>query len=378
MLRVRLLSEVQSPQPRVEPPIRPELDGRSRDSLVDLHIVPWALTNEDTPIHIQWRPEFDFDAATIAIPPGYVFVEFTNVSKVELKENKATIQRTDVEQSNLSRYFGCVIRRVTLPQEIRYEGNVEFSFTKGETVIRNEILKSRIFRPKLTFSETPAPVELTDREAGRSLPIHIGYRGFGDIQLRVEAIMGGQIVSEASTVALEILRRLWMYDTLPQEEHRDAQKPKVGVTPDYVKAIAAEVERILDTGEIPSEFFEEEVLADIKEWLTDIRNRDRFMDLLYSNTEDMLLNMLMELLDSHPASNVSLVTPKSKILTHIRAPLTNIVLRLRYRDLLKNEYEPVEVTINLVDKRTKGKAAVEVPIVITKWDDRPLMNVAGI
>ncbi len=79
------------------------------------------------------------------------------------------------------------------------------------------------------------------------------------------------------------------------------------------------------------------------------------MDLLYSRTEGMLLNLLMDLLEAHPASNVDLVTPKSKILTRIKAPLTDIILRLRYQDLLKNEYEPADFTIKMIDKRAKGK-----------------------
>jgi len=52
--------------------------------------------------------------------------------------------------------------------------------------------------------------------------------------------------------------------------------------------------------------------------------------------------------------------------------MENLRLRLRYRDLLGNEYEPVEVPIKIVDQRTQSKPVLDIPIVVEKWDDRPL------
>lgn len=101
------------------------------------------------------------------------------------------------------------------------------------------------------------------------------------------------------------------------------------------------------------------------------------MNLFYSRIEDMLLSLLVDLLESHPATNVRLVDPRAKIFTRIKTPITKLMLKLKYRDLLGNNYEE-QVPIEIVDRRTEGNSLLDLPIVIEKWDDKPLMNVAGV
>lgn len=77
-------------------------------------------------------------------------------------------------------------------------------------------------------------------------------------------------------------------------------------------------------------------------------------------------------------SNVRLVDPRAKILAQIKAPIEKLTLRLRYRDLLGNNYDSVELPIKIVDERIQAKPALNIPIVIEKWEDKPLLNVAGV
>jgi hypothetical protein len=63
---------------------------------VKLHIAPWALPNEAMPIHIRWEPQFDFQSATVSIPEGFDFVEFTNLDEVRLEGRKAIVDKSMV------------------------------------------------------------------------------------------------------------------------------------------------------------------------------------------------------------------------------------------------------------------------------------------
>lgn len=351
-----------------------------RSEPVKLHIAPWALPNEPMPIHIGWEPQFDFQTATVGIPEGFDFVEFTNLDKVRLEGRKAIVDKSMVGKGGTSSYFGCVICCGRIPKETSFEGMVVVSFVHHEQVEFSRELLARIFRPQLAFIDAPETIELKDGGTVRSLPLHLRYTGFGDIQLRVEATIGGNIVSEGGSIAFEILRRLWLSEISEKEEDETAAKKKenLKVAPQYVKAIADEVQQIVATGQMPTDMLDRGVLEEIRAWLQDTRRKRAFMDVLYSRIEDMLLGMLVDLLESHPATNVRLVDPRAKISTQIRAPIEKLMLRLRYQDLLGNDYDPVEVPIRIIDRRTQAKPALDIPIVIEKWEDRPLLNVAGV
>ena len=351
-----------------------------QSELVKLHIAPWALPNEAMPIHIRWEPQFDFQSATVSIPEGFDFVEFTNLDEVRLEGRKAIVDKSMVAKGGSSSYFGCVICCKQIPKETSLEGVVLISFVHHERVEFSRKLRAKIFRPQLAFIDAPETIKLKDSGTVRSLPLHLRYTGFGDVQLRVEATIGGNIVSESGSIAFEILRRLWLSEFSEKEGDQTVAKKKetLKVAPEYVKAIADEVQQIVDTGQVPTGMFDREVFEEISEWLQDPHRKQVFMEVLYSRTEDMLLGMLVDLLESHPATNVRLVDPRAKISTQIKAPIEKLMLRLRYRDLLGNNYDPVEVPIKIIDERTQAKPALDIPIVIEKWEDKPLLNVAGV
>jgi hypothetical protein len=347
---------------------------------VELYIAPWALPNEPVPVHVRWHKDFGFEKVKVVLPDGWSFVDFTNLDQVAIEGTTATVDKKNVSGSaESSTYFGFAIEHPQIPKDIRHEEVVAITFYESTKVIFSGKLTARLFRPQLSFVKAPESIVLTDASPATSLPLYLRYSGFGDIQLRVEARIGGRIVSEGGSLPLEILRRLWLFEKSGEKEDVKAAKRKAGmiISSDYVKEIVQEVQQIVESGQIPPGAFDKEALTEMREWLKDPGNKGRFMDLLYSRTQDMMLNLLVDLLDSHPARNVSLVDPRARIATEIRAPMEELLLRLRYRDLMMNEYEPVDVTIKIVDKRIKGKPTLNIPIVTDKWEDKPLLNVAG-
>jgi hypothetical protein len=346
---------------------------------VKIHIAPWALPNEAMPIHISWDPQLNFDTVTVSIPEGFGFVEFTNVDQVRIEDRKAIIDKSMIRGSSSS-YFGCVIRCERIPKETSLQSTVVISFSSHDRVEFSHELLARIFRPQLDFISAPESIKLKDGDTVRSLPLRLRYTGFGDVQLRVEATIGGNIVSEGGSIAFEILRRLWLSEISEKEEDQAVAKKKetLKVAPEYVKKIAEEVQQIVDTGQVPSDMLDREALDGVKKWLQDADRKRVFMDVFYSRIEDMLLGMLVDLLESHPAANVRLVDPRAKISAQIRAPIEKLTLKLRYRDLLGNNYDSLELPIKIIDERTEAKPVLDIPIVIEKWEDNPLLNVAGV
>lgn len=347
---------------------------------VELHIAPWALPKEDIPIQVRWKPDFNFRIVRVEIPEGFVFVEFVNVDEVKIEERRATVEKIKISRAERSTYFGCIVRCIQVPKATAHEATITFLFSEDSDVTLSTSVNARIFRPQVSFVQAPATIELTDESSVKSLPLYLRYMGFGDIQLQIQAAIGGAIVSEGGSVAYEILKRLWLSEISETEDKEHDQKKKVlKVAPDYVRNIAGEVQRILETGEIPPGTFDKEVLDEIKEWLGSSRVKNTFMDVFYSRIEDLILGLLVDVLESNPATNVKLTDPRARISAQIRAPVEKITLSLRYRDLMGNDYEPVEVAVKVVDHRVKGKsAAIDIPIVISKWDDSPLLNVAGV
>jgi len=347
---------------------------------VNLYIAPWALPRENIPIHVQWKREFSFQTVRIDIPEGFGFVEFVNLDEVKIQDRHAIIEKNNISKAEQSTYFGCIIRCVDVPKSTTYEAKIVITFYDDSQAKFSTDLKARIFRPQVGFVKAPAAIELNDDISVRSLPLYLSYTGFGDIQLQIQGRIGGTIVSGEGSVAYEILKRLWLSEISDVEDKGDNKKKEtLTVAPEYVRNIAGEVQRILETGEIPSGTFDKEVLEAMKKWLGSARVKNTFMELFYSRIEDLLLSLLVDILESHPATNVKLADPRTRISTQIRAPVENLTLSLRYRDLLGNEYEPVNVSVKVIDQRTQSKsAALDIPIVIDKWDDRPLLNVAGV
>lgn len=191
---------------------------------VKLHIAPWALPNEDIPIHIRWESGLEFQTVRINIPEGFAFAEFVNLDEVQIEGLSATVEKSKISRGDASTYFGCVVRYTRIPDGATHEGKVIFSFADGAQSKFSSELTARIFRPVLTFVNPPKSIELTDASKLRTLPLYLKYTGFGDIQLRVEAVIGGSIVSEGGSVAHEIVRRLWLSEISEGDQDANVEK----------------------------------------------------------------------------------------------------------------------------------------------------------
>lgn len=356
-------------------------------SKVDIsgYIVPWALPNEKMPMHVTWSPNVLFDKIHVKIPSDFKILDILNVDEAELKEHEAIITKVKAPIEGVPCYFGIVIFAPKIFEELKVAKRITIEFLRNEKTFYCLELYGRIFRPRLETLKFPREVELTDYPWKNKLPLNLRYVGFGDIELKIEATIGGRIVSMGESIIYELLRRLWLSDIIEKrmgkiekttDKERERRKRELWVEPAYIRKMAQELQEKVEKGIIPTEELDAEAIADLKEWLADVKTKDKFMEILYEKTEEMLLSLLIDLFEKNPTNNVKLKNAKTVIRTRIKAPVTELTLKLLYRDKIGNDYPPIEIPVRVRDRRTEVSGMmIEMPILIEKWENEPFMNV---
>lgn len=177
------------------------------------------------------------------------------------------------------------------------------------------------------------------------------------------------------------MRRLWLSENSPDETViiEDGMKRQISVDASDIRKITENLEKKIDSGDVSGvlEMIDEKDIETFKEWLSNVKNREKFSEVIYSRIEDLLLDLLSDLLDRYPTENVKLANTQTKIRAIIKIPIEVIKIFLKYTDTLENEYPLIEIPITVEDKRNgKNNTIIEIPITIEKWEEEPFMNVA--
>jgi hypothetical protein len=345
------------------------------------YIVPWSLPNEKMPMHVTWSSDVFFDKIQVKVPPDVVINDVLNVDEVSLKEHEATITKVKIPFEGVPHYFGMVVSAPIIYPELKVARKIEVKFIRGEEVFYCLELYGRIFRPSLEILDYPKEIDITDSGGSNRLPLSVKYTGFGDIELKIQADIEGKIVSVGESIVYELLRRLWQSDIVKKKRREESsdlksKKHQVHLEPSYVQQMAQILQEKIDQGIFPIEEIDSGAIRDLKEWLTDVRTKDRFMEILYQKTQELLLDLIVDLFEKNPTDNVRLANTKTVIRTKIKTPVTTVTLKLLYRDNVGNEYPPIEKQIQVRDKRSEtGPFIIEIPIHIEKWEDEPFLNV---
>lgn len=355
---------------------------RNKNNDIAGHIVPWALPKENIPVYVELPKSFTFDEIHIKIPPDLEFIDFLNVESVRINGQIVKINKLITSKSEEAPiYFGFIIRYKEIPKKLKIARKIIIEFYYKNRILKKLELEARIFRPKIEVTDAIEKIELTDEIEKVKAPINLKYIGFGDVKLKIEAEIRGKIVSHGESIIYELLRRLWLSDVLgiEREKEKEDKKRRIHVEPDFIREISEQIEKKIESGDISGilDFIDEKDIEDFKRWLSDVKTKKKFMGVIYSRIEDLLLDLLADLLERHPTESVKLASSQTKIKTKIELPIEIITIRLKYTDKLGNEYPPVEIPIRIEDKRVKKKGTIiEIPIVIEKWEEEPFMNVA--
>lgn len=333
------------------------------------------LPNEEIPIQIRWPAHMRPQEAHITIPPELKVVELLNVGSWERNE-----QQIDVNEFRKSSkdaefgFFGIILVSPIINQTKKaYPIVVELIYESG-TVERIEG-QIRVFRPMLELVDAPKLIELTDENAGKAeIRLDLCYSGFGEIQIKPEAIIDQMVVTERRSFMTELLKQLGQSlqePVIDDEEEIDTTKEimSFGLNPETQAQLFEEILRA---------FYEEPgLLGEIITLLQTPKSDKNFRQIIYEQIPTLALSVLEDFLRQHLTERVSLEVPSTVIVVSSTITLTSMTVRVHYRDLRRLEYPPVEVTIPIHDKRsTKIPVfSLTIPIHFGRVEEDPLLNV---
>lgn len=352
------------------------------DTGISIYVAPWALPKEDIPIHIKWPPNTPVSLVYVKVPRDFEVKEVLNTERYEIKEvnGNKVIKVFDVKKTSFSDaplYFGLVVSLNKIPNEIMYIGRIvaEFLDSKGK-MLRQLTVYARVFRPIIEVLKYPETVEIHDGKVTK-IPLHLKYAGFGDVTLEIEVTIGGKIISQGEAIVLEIIRRL--SEKSDHEKKYEDFRSRIRIQPAYVRNLAKKVREYL-VGHAPlPEFLRKENIEEIRKELLELEKQGKLMEFLYAQIHNLLIDLLIDLLERYPIDTVELTNPYINILTKIETPINEIILVLKYKDAIGNEYKR-SVGIKARDLRgvKRGKHPIELIINVEKWNSDPLRNVESL
>lgn len=322
------------------------------------YIAPWALPNEEIPTHLFWKRDFHYDTIIVTLPQDVIVKEFFNVESSEQEGSIITVNKLKTPN-----FFGFVVALEKLPKEQREKKQIRVDFLSQGEMVYSHVFEVNVFRPKLSLERPPSRMVFTDEtKISNLLNITLRLSGFGRIQIRTEISTGGKFRERAEPLYREIVRRMIT-------AFRTGEEPRTGgksirIDPLYLQRKAQEYIEKIEKGTPPFLEIDKEDFVDLRNWIIEKDNREKIMELISRHLENMLVDTLIFYFDKHPTDDVTL--PQGRPSTIIESATRELRIRFRYRDALMNEYEPVELTLPIEDKRTRKPKPFELPINL-KW-----------
>lgn len=338
-------------------------------------IARWALPNENIPMHFRIDKEITYDRIIIHLPEDFELVDTINISDFSVSGTDVIVTSTKKTKSFSGIFFGLVIKYVKIPESLKVGKDLRIEIVKGNVCLISCAMECRIFRPLLEIVNIPEKIMLTERNDLNKIDLHLRYIGFGDISIEIQALIGGDIVSQEDSLENEVILRL--YERMRNEEkYVNNNMAGLKIEQDFVDDIIAKIMKKIDSMELSAEPLSDEERHIFSECLKYIKKSENYRQIIYEETYNILLSILNDILERNPEENIELKGRQTSIKTKINAPLTAINLVITYTDLLNNKYQPLEFEVDVEDKLPSHKnTSITIPIKIEKIDANPFMNV---
>ncbi len=326
-------------------------------------------------MHLRIDKDFQFDQIIVHLPDDFKLVETINISDFSVFGTKIIIYSTKKTKSFSGIFFGLVIKYTGIPKKLKISKNLDIEIFKKDECLISCTMECRIFRPLLEIVNAPNKIVLVDGEESNKIDLHLRYIGFGDISVEIQALIEGDIVSQEDSLVYEVILRL--YERMSNEE-KYVNDDMVGfkIEQDFVNDIISKVMKQVDLDELSAESLNDEERYFIKECLKFIKKKENYAQIIYEETNNILLSILEDVLERNPEENIELKGRHTYIKTKIDAPVKVINLIINYTDLLMNKYPALEFAIDVEDKLlTHKNTSIKIPIKIEKIDAEPFMNV---
>jgi len=340
-------------------------------SKIEAEIAPWALPREEITMYVKLEKGIEFSKIIITLPKCLEIKDFINVVKHYEKDNLIVV--LDIGKSTLSKkdYFGITIASVEPFKDLAVKSKISIQLVEAngnETEIETF---ARIFRPLLEINKIPEQISINDIEES-TLPIHLKFKGFGDISMRIEGSIGGSLVSEGGKSVMDRLFHGFLREGLFDEEFEEGDGK--GIIIDKTKLVRAfdEFKAKLKDSEYMKELEQDkEIKREAIEWLKSFEEvkQEKFMNVLYDTMEGYMIKKLTDIFARNVSRHLQ-IDSGTNIIAEIKAKLTDLHLKIFYKDLAGNIYPPIQSTVKILDKREKDtELRVLIPIEVENVDE---------
>lgn len=333
-------------------------------------IPPWALPLEEITMYIKLQKKLDISKISIQLPDYFEIKDRINVE--DSKQHNNIIDIFKISKSHLSEYdyFGITIASTTPFDDLAVRGKILLSLHELNGNITKYEEYARIFRPLLTIDRIPDEISLNDgRET--TLPIHLKFEGFGHISFRIEASVDGILVSEGVTSVMDRIFQAFLHENMFDDHAENIQKKGISINRTKLIQDLDEVKNKLQDPEYLKQIYDGKITSKGIEWLQKLRTdqQEKFMGVFYDTMENYMIKKIADISERNVGKHLQLDFG-TNIKTSISTELTNLRLRIFYRDLAKNIYQPLETAIRIRDKRkNESQVRVTIPIEIAQVDE---------
>ena len=329
-------------------------------NIVSEYIAPWALAGEHIPFHFLWMPEPDLNNISVELPPKFSVVEVLNVGKYSSEQEGRRIV-IDCGSLKSNNYFGMVVRSMRKYRKTLVQFPINVSFISHDRVLAKRILKATVVRPKLKVVEAPEKLIIDDDVNPKKLfNLSVAHFGLGTAQINMRVTARAKTVSKTDSLYLMILQEL-CEEILEPKKHEEVEPVSRGFRLDerWLQATTQEIASRIMKGNIPLEM-KEEVTEKVLELLADEKDRERILRAIYTRLRRLLLGALLYYIDRYPEEDIDL--PYGRISTIFRSEVERLKIRFNYKDSIGNRYSPIQITIDVDDRRTNKEKIFQAPI----------------
>ena len=345
-------------------------EDNSRVSKIETFIAPWALPNEEVPLHININKTVPYSKILVEVPDHCIVRELINVVSYDKKHKKLEINEIGKNPLAKTDHFGVIMAFDKIFDELAVEIPIQITLMEENGKSKTVATKARIFRPLLEINEIPSDIFIVDN-AETVLPIRLTYKGFGDIALRVEGDIEDNIVTKGGTLLDTVMYGI-MKEGLLTDSQAEKSQNEINVNEHLLFDLIDELKTKARDPSYMSELEKNpQATKEFIDWLKNIdeAKQEGVMNVLYETMETYITKKIIDSLYRN-ATNKTHLDSGTKISTEIKATITNIKLKIFYRDLVGNIYTPLEAAIKIVDKRKNPKnLSVTIPIETKNVDE---------
>ncbi len=331
-------------------------------------IAPWALPNEEIPMHITWNKDFDFNEIIIEYPEELNIAEVLNVIEYKIEPTKITLEKQNVRFINDELYFTSYFGIAFVYRKINFDAlklfkDVKVTFKNSEEVIKEILFVAKIFRPKLVDITNLESIIIKDKISSYKINLDLETRGFGYVSTFIEVKINRKVITFNETIVERIIKKLRKkYNKLIDEIKDETFIEKIKVNKETLKNFLEVLDKYsIDEEEPITEYFSEENVE-------------------IAFIVDFIIELAKEVKIQNKYDNILLKSPSLELPEeNFNEIIKEIIVCVNYEDLNNNKYPPIEIPLEVKDTRNRPqKTTIDFKIKINDVVDNSFYDIEKI